>query len=182
MDSIPTVKAVKSQRQKKIKSRSPELLFITRMEYERAHGWFLRVSIQGRNLVSKLFSDRKCGGRDAALVAAIQERDKHLEIHRATLAVTPVNRCRHMTGARSVSGFVGVSPSASKFGDRITGWIARWQTDAGESNKMYFSVSDYGYVGAFQRALEKRREMTGAVFHSDEPPSEAVILRKLANR
>ena len=56
---------------------------IVRFEYGRTQGWFLRVE-QGNGTLRKLFSDKKHGGRSAALRAAVAKRDAFLSAHPAS--------------------------------------------------------------------------------------------------
>jgi hypothetical protein len=56
----------------KINRAGPDLCYITRMHYERSHGWWVRVP----RAPSKLFSDGKHGGMRRALQTAIEFRDR----------------------------------------------------------------------------------------------------------
>ena len=50
-------------------------LYITRMDYARARGWWVRVSIGGGKLVTRLFSDSEFPSVDEARAAATRWRD-----------------------------------------------------------------------------------------------------------
>ena len=60
------------------KSKRPDnLKSISRIDQEtrNTHGWYVRVSFFGKTF-TKLFSDKKCGGKDISLKAAITWRDE----------------------------------------------------------------------------------------------------------
>ena len=50
-------------------------LYLTRMDYPRARGWWVRVSAGNGRLVTRLFSDSEFGGPDGARTAAGHWRD-----------------------------------------------------------------------------------------------------------
>ena len=58
-------------------------LYVTRMDYARARGWWVRVSIGGGKLVSRLFSDSEFASAEEAREVALRWRDAvatHYEI------------------------------------------------------------------------------------------------------
>lgn len=50
-------------------------MYVTRMDYPRAKGWWVRVSVGNGKLVTRLFSDSEFGSPDAARAAAGHWRD-----------------------------------------------------------------------------------------------------------
>lgn len=50
-------------------------LYVTRMDYARARGWWVRVSIGGGKLVTRLFSDSEFASVEEARAAALRWRD-----------------------------------------------------------------------------------------------------------
>jgi len=57
--------------------KAKNLRNITRMDYNRVHGWWVRFERQ-EHPVSKMFSDSRWGGKRAAKTAAIKYRDEIL--------------------------------------------------------------------------------------------------------
>ena len=57
------------------KEKLYDLRLITRCEYDRSFGWWVRVERLGGYRRSKLFSDSTYGGRQGALEAALRFRD-----------------------------------------------------------------------------------------------------------
>lgn len=51
---------------------------ISRIDSSSTHGWFVRAYRNGKTY-SKLFSDRKCGGKGKALKLAREHRDQLVE-------------------------------------------------------------------------------------------------------
>lgn len=79
------------------------LLYITRMDYARARGWWVRVSLEGGKLASRLFSDSEFGGAPQAQTAAQLWRDavvEHYGLRDRASSRKP--RVRTTTGARLV--------------------------------------------------------------------------------
>ena len=50
-------------------------LYVTRMDYARARGWWVRVSIGGGKLVTRLFSDSEFESAEESRAAALKWRD-----------------------------------------------------------------------------------------------------------
>ena len=53
---------------------------ISRIDSKHTHGWFVRISREGK-IHSKMFSDRPHGGKEEALQAAIRYRDQYEKDH-----------------------------------------------------------------------------------------------------
>jgi hypothetical protein len=66
----------------------PRAKGVIRIDSDSTHGWQVRVYRHGKTY-SKLFSDRKCGGRDAAFEAACAYREEleHVEERLQALGV-----------------------------------------------------------------------------------------------
>lgn len=62
--------------------RSPSLKNITRLDYTRTHGYWVRF--EGKSPVSKMFSDGVFGGKRKALKAAQAFRDEWIKSHDVT--------------------------------------------------------------------------------------------------
>lgn len=50
---------------------------ISRVDHKHTHGWLTRIYLSKRRTIAKLFSDRKCGGKEAALEQARHWRDTY---------------------------------------------------------------------------------------------------------
>lgn len=118
------------------------------------HGWQVRLCRGGKRL-SKFFSDRRCGGPDAALQAAITFRDqllKRLPQPQRAGAAGKLTR-------RNVSGVVGVSRIVVRSGSAsYEFWQATWSPSPGVRKRVKFSIRRYGDERAFELACEARRE------------------------
>lgn len=157
--------------------------FITRMDYGRTCGWWVRISAQGKNLASKLFSDLKHGGKDSALAEAKAWRDQQEARYATRLGLTPNKRRHHQSDRRNLSGVVGVVPDVSRRnGVGIRACKAIWTDAAGASRYKRYSVVQHGYSGAFRQALKKRCEMVGIEVPSIQPSPEARLIDVLAAR
>jgi hypothetical protein len=66
--------AVKSKTDRR-RNKRPTMWGISRIDSGYTHGWFVRAYKEGRTY-SKLFSDSKIGGKNKALKAAKEHRDK----------------------------------------------------------------------------------------------------------
>jgi hypothetical protein len=116
-------------------------------ESKRSHGWYVRVRFKDKNH-SKFFADKKNGGRDSALLAAItwrnNTRDKigkpHSDKHIVTKSCT-------------VTGVVGVRLD-EKFNCYFVGWV----NPEGKPGKTSVSIKKYGKVEAFKKACLIRKE------------------------
>ena len=60
-------------------------LYVTRMDYARARGWWVRVSVGGGKLVTRLFSDSEYPSPEAARDAALCWRDAIAAHHGVTV-------------------------------------------------------------------------------------------------
>lgn len=165
------------------KHSSRDMRYLTRMDYEKAHGWFVRVSAAGKVLASRFFSESKHGGTDAALVRAQRFRDQATKTLAGRLGYTPHGRKHHTRHSRNVSGAPGVSPTVDqRTGERVVAWLAVWTTPEGEQDRQRFWVSRHGYERAFRLAVETRARLTGTHPFEGAPPSERAILMRLRRR
>lgn len=85
-------------------------LYVTRMDYARARGWWVRVSVGGGKLVTRLFSDSEFASVDDAKAAALRWRDAvavHYEV--AARAAIRVRRPRSLDYAQRSAEPAGVA-------------------------------------------------------------------------
>jgi len=124
----------------------------------RSQAWRVSLRRRGKRLV-KNFPDKKCGGEHEALNLAKRYRDQLL------VQYPPLSRAEFAKSPRrnNTSGTTGVSFVISRYrlknGEerRSFYWEAIWPTSPGHHINKRFSVSTYGYDGAFELACEARR-------------------------
>ncbi len=80
---------------------------ISRIDSKHTHGWFVRISREGK-IHSKMFSDGPHGGKDDALQAAIQYRDQYERDHPRKLEAL---RIRQSLPRNNSTGILGVYES-----------------------------------------------------------------------
>lgn len=152
--------------------RDKKLKYITRIETDstRVVGWQVRLTGRG-NYLSKLFSDNVYGGKENALEAAFEFRDKALS-ERGDLLDNPSNRFRVTLSslpANNTSGILGVSRTISR--ERNGGTFPLWQTSYrlpnGNVKNNKFSVNKYGELKSLIFAVESRRDGMMNLFAHD---------------
>ena len=127
---------------------------VTRMDYARNHGWWVRVYRGGR-CHSKFFSDSRHGGKRRGLSAAVEYRDELLR--------------RLPQPRRDGRGEVAAGHHVEKFGvrwiDGRDGWLYRvrvyeaWiKMGDGRVPKTTWSVDKHGEEVAVRRVREWLRE------------------------
>ena len=116
-------------------------------ESKRTHGWYVRVRYLGK-VHSKFFSDKKNGGKESALLAAISWRND------TEKTIGKIRTDRHVvTVSNTKSGVVGVRLN-EKFGRYEVNWV----TLDGRQGKTSVSVKMHGKKKAFERACEIRKQ------------------------
>lgn len=143
--------------------------YVTRMDYARSHGWWVRIYLSGACL-SKLFSDGVHGGRLAALRRALDWRDAKLLDHGLSIPAPGRYRTRgvdrpHGGKRRNNTGCSGVQYVRKKCWTRHGGQLygPYWKEDYVVSfqsqrvaQRTSVSIKKYGKRFAFLRALEIR--------------------------
>lgn len=159
-------------------NRVPPRLYITRMDYERNHGWFVRIPRanrkpgEGRLAASRLFSDGVWGGKRKALVAAREWRDRMLKKYPRG------ERYRHRGIVPPGHGYVRFAMRRYYHRDAkrtITlhpAWVGWLRVENGKAKGANASIEKWGQRAARQRvdawlererrALAKRLGMTYA--------------------
>ena len=129
---------------------------VIRIDSDSTHGWQVRVYRDGKTY-SKLFSDRKCGGREEAFAAARDYRTSLVEEVADLPAVEPRRRLvRRNRG--NTSGVVGISRTykRDRRGVRHEVYAVSWNPEPGVARGTSFSIRRYGEDQAFQKACELR--------------------------
>ena len=141
--------------------------YVVRLDGPRHKGWQLRMPpwrLSGP--ASKYFADSKYGSKDAALSAALAERDERMGPR-----PEPGEVRFHRSNTRNSSRLVGVSIDIEQRRPTSSGanlaWIAYW-SDQGQQRRKRFTVSRYGFVNAWERAVAMREQMTGRPFPEHE--------------
>lgn len=127
---------------------------------KRTHGWYVRVRFLGKTH-SKFFSDKKCGGLDLSLLAAIAWRDA------TEIELGKPRTDRHMvtqTQARSNTGEVGV-----RLNEKLLRYEVSWVNKDGKQGKTSVSIFTHGKNEAFKRACAKRAQKEAERLEAIEP-------------
>ncbi len=114
---------------------------ITRMDYARTHGWWVRIyrncDAKQKNCTSQMFSDSVYGGKRKALARAIAWRDEMLAL------LPPKKR----SGAARPPGYgYVVSYEGSR---RWTAWL---RTEGRGAKSTRYSIDKWGDDGAYEKA------------------------------
>lgn len=137
---------------------------ISRIDANSTHGWFVRGYRNGKTY-SRLFSDRKCGGREEALEAARAFRDRlHNELGQAPRE--PRARRVVYRDSRNSTGVLGVCRTTKKGakGRLSDCYSVSWRPEPGVQRCTSFSIRKYGEKKAFQLAVAHRRKMLKQIY------------------
>jgi hypothetical protein len=116
-------------------------------ESKRSHGWYVRVRFHGKTH-SKFFSDKKNGGRNSALLAAITWRDNTRD------KIGKPHSDKHIvTQSCTSTGVVGV-----RLNEKANCYFISWITRDGKAGKTSVSIKKHGKVAAFKKACQIRKE------------------------
>lgn len=132
---------------------------ISRIDSVSTHGWFVRGYRNGKTY-SKLFSDRKCGGKGKARKMAIAFRDD-LGDKLDAIPKQPRQRRIVTSDSRNRTGELGVSRTSKKGpkGTRYECFSVSWRPEPGVQKCTSFSIKKYGEKKALKLAVEHRRKM-----------------------
>ncbi|NTW49676.1 MAG: hypothetical protein HGB19_08130 [Chlorobiales bacterium] len=135
---------------------------ISRIDTSNTHGWFVRV-YRDEAIYSKLFSDRRHGGKRKALEAAMAYRDE-LETLLNKTGNSPRQNTRMpvvVRNKRNKTGVIGVCLRTRQLGDgKISQcYSVTWAPEPGIQRCTSFSVAKWGKKEAFRKACELREKM-----------------------
>lgn len=116
-------------------------------ESKNTHGWYVRVRFHGK-LTTKFFSDKKCGGKDFSLKAAITWRDET----EARIGKPRTDSCM-VTVSRTSTGVVGV-----RMDEPRNRYVVQWTKLDGKRGRTTVSIKKHGRKAAFARACKIRKE------------------------
>jgi len=132
---------------------------ISRIDSGSTHGWFVRAYRNGKTY-SKLFSDRKCGGKGKAQKLAKTYRD---ELFAEIENIPKRTRQRRivLSDSRNTTGELGVSRTTklTPNGTKHECYSVSWRPEPGVQKCTSFSINKYGEKKAFKLAVEHRRKM-----------------------
>ena len=129
---------------------------VIRIDSDSTHGWQVRVYRHGKTY-SKLFSDRKHGGREEAFEAARAYRAELVEEVAALPAQPPARRLIRSNKNNS-TGVVGISRTfkRDRRGIKHEVYAVSWNPEPGIARGTSFSIKRYGEDTAFRLACELR--------------------------
>ena len=129
---------------------------------QKSGSWAVQVRFQGK-IYSKSFSDKKHGGKDDALRAAIVHRDALMDKFGITSRLqTPESEHPGVSRTKSER----ISNGKLRFDAH---WQAYWTNAAGKEETKRFSVKKLGEEGAKQAALEARSRAIQAISLGEDP-------------
>ena len=134
----------------------PRAKGVIRIDSDSTHGWQVRVYRDGKTF-SRLFSDKKWGGRDKAFDAAEAYR-KELVEEVSQLPAKPRRRRLIRHNRSNTSGVVGVSRTykRDRRGIRHEVYAVSWNPEPGVARGTSFSIKRYGEDTAFRLACQLR--------------------------
>lgn len=164
--------------------------YLTRADYASSRGYWARVCWQSGYLEPRWFSVAACGSWAAAKRAAKAHVRDVVARHRLTPA-PPGSRAQHPRTRfkRTPPGnTIGVNLKLDLHPDGLylPSWNARWcaRNDSGKvtQRNRSFSILRYGYLGAFRRAAQIRRQKLGLRGPLPQPPTRRQIAAQLRAR
>ncbi len=137
---------------------------ISRIDSGSTHGWFVRGYRNGKTY-SKLFSDRKCGGREEAYETAIKYRD---ELYNELEQIPSKPRARRIVfrDSRNTTGVLGVSRTkkTDSKGRTTECYSVSWRPAPGKQKCTSFSIRKYGEEKAFELAVALRKQKLEEIY------------------
>ncbi|MFP4166534.1 MAG: AP2 domain-containing protein [Opitutales bacterium] len=131
---------------------------ISRIDSGSTHGWFVRGYRNGKTY-SKLFSDRKCGGKNKALSLA-RDYQEELSAELEAIPKNPRKRRIVLSDSRNNTGELGVSRTTKvdPNGGEHDCYSVSWRPEPGVQKCTSFSIRKYGEKKAFRLAVAHRRQ------------------------
>lgn len=141
---------------------------ISRIDSESTHGWFVR-GYRNKMTYSKLFSDKKYGGKGKALIAAREFRNELVE---ELQKIRPMKRPRRIvsTDSRNKTGVLGVCrlEKVGPTGKIYASYSVTWRPKPGVQKCTSFSIRKYGEKQALKLAVSLRKSKMEEVFKQIE--------------
>ena len=142
----------------------PRAKGVIRIDSDSTHGWQVRVYRHGKTY-SRLFSDRKYGGREVAFEQAVAYRQK-LEAEVAQLPEAAPRRRLITRNRNNSSGVIGISRTfkRDRRGIRHEVYAVSWNPEPGVAKGTSFSIKRYGEDTAFRLACKLRWEKMKEIY------------------
>lgn len=132
---------------------------ISRIDSGSTHGWFVRGYRNGKTF-SRLFSDLKHGGTEAALDEA---RTFRASLYEDLEKIPAQPRARRVVtrDSRNTTGVIGVcrTTKTGPNGTKHACFSVSWRPERGVQKCTSFSIRKYGEEKAFQLAVAHRKKM-----------------------
>jgi predicted metalloprotease len=129
---------------------------VIRIDSDSTHGWQVRVYRHGKTY-SKLFSDRKCGGKEEAYEAALAYR---MDLEGEVMAMPEAEPKRRLIqhNKNNATGVLGISRTfkRDRHGHRHEVYAVSWNPEPGKARGTSFSIAKYGQETAFKMACRLR--------------------------
>jgi hypothetical protein len=138
---------------------------ISRIDSEacRTYGWYVRARFNGK-VVSKLFSDKKHGGKAKALMKArrfykkaltsLIKKNSDLKSDKIPVKTIISRNRKNNTGIVGVQKIIRKNPGGSVY----KAYRVNWTDTTGKSRTKFFSVDKLGDRQAFKQAKIHRKE------------------------
>lgn len=139
---------------------------ISRIDSGSTHGWFVR-GYRNRKTFSKLFSDKKLGGKQKALAEAKKYLAK-LEKEIKKIPVKPRGRRIVTKDSRNTTGVLGVCRISKQTpsGNLYEAYSVSWRPEPGVQKCTSFSIAKHGEEEAFRLAVAMRKKKMKEIFGS----------------
>jgi hypothetical protein len=142
----------------------PRAKGVIRIDSDSTHGWQVRVYRHGKTY-SKLFSDRRHGGKEEAFRRATGYR-KSLEQEVAALPEAAPRRRLISSNKNNATGVVGISRTfkRDRRGIKHEVYAVSWNPEPGVARGTSFSIKKYGEEAAFKLACKLRWEKMKTIY------------------
>lgn len=137
---------------------------ISRIDSGSTHGWFVRGYRNGKTY-SKLFSDKKWGGKRKAQEAAKEYRNDLLN-DLQDIPSKPRGRRIVFRDSRNTTGVLGVCRTSKKSANGTVNecYSVSWRPEPGIQKCTSFSIKKYGEKKAFNMAVAHRKKMLREIY------------------
>ncbi len=142
----------------------PRAKGVIRIDSDSTHGFQVRVYRHGKTY-SRLFSDRKCGGKNESFKQAEAYRTE-LEADVAAMPESAPRRRLIRHNKSNSSGVVGISRTfkRDRRGIKHEVYAVSWNPEPGTARGTSFSIKKYGEEEAFRLACKLRYEKMKEIY------------------
>ena len=136
---------------------------ISRIDSKNTHGWYVRIYANGELFVSKLFSDKICGGKQNALKYAKLYRDHNRMVADLHIANNPNKKRRkpayNSPSRRNRTGIVGVNEVHTTIRNRPVHYVeATWSENGKPRSRKFYVTKDRTRDDALEAAIAFRKD------------------------